>query len=41
MARAQEIFTTNEMKVFLGLSPSELIGHHLHKLVQTLFSLLF
>ena len=36
MARAQETFTTEEMKVFLGSSPSELVGHHIHKLVQVL-----
>ena len=38
MTRAQEIFTTDEMKVFSGLSPSELAGHHLHKLVQVMNS---
>ena len=36
MARAQDIFTTDEIKVFLGLSPSELVGRHLHKLVQVM-----
>ena len=38
MARAQEIFTTDEMKVFSGLSPSELMGRHLHKFVQVMNS---
>ena len=33
MARAQETFTTEEMKVFLGTSPSEVVGRHLHKLI--------
>ena len=33
MARAQETFTTEEMKIFSGSSPSELVGCHLHKLV--------
>ena len=36
MARAQDIFTTDEMKVFSGLSPSELVGRHLHKFVQVM-----
>ena len=33
MVRAQETFTAEEMKIFLGSSPSELVGCHLHKLV--------
>ena len=33
MARAQENFTAEEMKIFSGSSPSELMGCHLHKLV--------
>ena len=41
MARAQEIFTTDEMKVFLGSSPSGLVGSHLHKLVQVMSSCKF
>ena len=36
MAKAQETFTAEELKVFLSLSPSELVGRRLHKLVQVL-----
>ena len=36
MAKAQETFTTEEMKAFSGSSPSELVNHHLHKLVQVM-----
>ena len=36
MAKAQETFTAEELKVFSSLSPSELVGHRLHKLVQVL-----
>ena len=36
MARAQETFTAEEIKVFSGSSPSELVGCHLHKLVQVM-----
>ena len=36
MTRAHETFFVEEMKVFLGLSPSELVGRHLHKLVQVM-----
>ena len=31
-----ETFTAEEMKVFSGSSPSELVGCHLHKLVQVM-----
>ena len=36
MTRAHETFFVEEMKVFSGLSPSELVGRHLHKLVQVM-----
>ena len=41
IARAQEIFTADEMKVFSGLSPSGFVGRHLHKLVQVMSSCKF
>ncbi|KAL0011656.1 hypothetical protein SO802_006764 [Lithocarpus litseifolius] len=34
MAKAQETFIAEEMKMFSGLSANELVGRHLHKLVQ-------
>ena len=37
MARVQEIFTSDEMKVFSGSSLNELVGCHLHKLVQVMY----
>ena len=37
LERVQEIFTTKEMKVFSGMSPNEVVGLHLHKLVQVVY----
>ena len=37
MARAQEIFTSDEMKIFSGSFPGELVGRHLHKLIQVMY----
>ena len=36
MARAQDIFNTDDMKVFSGVPTDEVVRHHLHKLVQVL-----
>jgi len=41
IARAQEIFTADEIKVFSGLSTSGLVGRHLHTLVQVMSSCKF
>ena len=37
MARAQEIFTSDEMKIFSGSFPGEFVGRHLHKLIQVMY----
>ena len=34
MAYAQDVFGADDLKVFLGVSANEVVGHHLHKLVQ-------
>ena len=34
LARAQDIFGDDDMKVFLGVSTNEVVGRRLHKLVQ-------
>ena len=34
MARAQDIFSVDEMKVFLGVPANDVARRHLHKLVQ-------
>ena len=34
LARAQDVFGDNDMKVFLGVSANEVVMRHLHKLVQ-------
>ena len=36
MARAQDIFSANEMKVFSGVPADDVARHHLHKLVQVI-----
>ena len=36
-ARAQDIFIADDMKVFSRVSANEVVGHHLHKLVQVLY----
>ncbi|KAK9998111.1 hypothetical protein SO802_017714 [Lithocarpus litseifolius] len=36
VARVRETFSDEDMNVFLGLTPNELTGRHLHKLVQVL-----
>ena len=48
MARAHEVITTKELKVFFGMPPNEVVGRHIHKLIQvtylcnfTLFFLFF
>ena len=33
LLRAQEIFTTEDLKVFSGMPSNEVVGHHIHKLV--------
>ena len=34
LARAQDVFDADEMKVFSGVSTNKVVGQHLHKLVQ-------
>ena len=34
MARAQDIFSTDEMKLFSGVPANDVVRRHLHKLVQ-------
>ena len=36
MARAQDIFSTDEMKVFTGVLADDVARCHLHKLVQVI-----
>ena len=33
MARAHEVVTTEELKVFSGMPSNEVVGRHIHKLV--------
>ena len=33
LSRAQEIFTTEDLKVFSGMPSNEVVGRHIHKLV--------
>ena len=37
LARAQDTFTTEDMKVFTGVFAHEVVDHHLHKFVQVLY----
>ena len=37
LARAQETFITEEMKVFSSMSPNKVMGCHLHTLVQVMY----
>ena len=36
-ARAQEVFTTEELKVLSSTPSNEVVGRHIHKLVQVLY----
>jgi len=36
-AQAHDIFTADDMKVFSRVLANEVMGHHLHKLVQVLY----
>ena len=36
LAYAQDVFGADDMKVFSGVSANEVVGRHLHKLVQVL-----
>ena len=36
MSRAQESFSTEELKVFSGVPSHEIVGRHIHKLIQVL-----
>ena len=36
MVRAQDIFSTDKMKVFSGVPADDIARHHLHKLVQVI-----
>ena len=37
LARAQESFSVEELKVFSGMPSHEIMGRHIHKLVQVLY----
>ena len=37
LARAQKAFTTEELRAFSGVSSNEVVGHHIHKLVQVMY----
>ena len=37
LARAHESFTAKELKVFSGVPIHEIVGRHIHKLVQVLY----
>ena len=37
VARAQDAFTTGELRVFSGMPSNEVVGHHIHKLVQVVY----
>ena len=37
LVRAQEAFTAEELKAFSGISSNEVVGRHLHKLVQVVY----
>ena len=34
LLRAQDTFIAEDLKVFMGVSANEVVGRHLHKLVQ-------
>ena len=36
-ARAQEVFTVEELMVFSGTPPNEVMGHHIHRLIQVMY----
>ena len=38
MERAHEVVTSEELKVFFGMPSNELVGRHIHKLVQVMCS---
>jgi len=37
LARAQEVFTAEELKVFSGMPSNEVVGRHIHKLIQVMY----
>ena len=37
LARVQDTFTVEDMKVFSGVSANEVVGRHLHKVIQVLY----
>ena len=37
LARAQEAFTAEELKVFSSIPSNEVVGYHIHKLVQVVY----
>ena len=37
LARVQDTFTAKDMKVFSGVSANEVVGRHLHKVIQVLY----
>ena len=34
LTRAQDAFTTNKLKVLFGVPSNEIVGRHVHKLIQ-------
>ena len=36
LARAQKVFAAEELKVFSGVPSNEIVGRHIHKLIQVL-----
>ena len=37
VARAQDAFTTRELRVFSGMPSNEVVGRHIHKLIQVVY----
>ena len=37
VARAHEVVSAEELKVFSSIPPNEVVGHHIHKLVQVMY----
>lgn len=37
LTRAQYAFTTEDLKVLLGVLSNEIVSHHIHKLVQVMY----
>ena len=37
LMKAQDAFTVEELKVFLGIPSNEIVGRHIYKLVQVIY----